>query len=140
MSRRQERVAERIREEASKIILQELNDPRMGFVTVTRAEVTPDLKEAKIFVSILGPPGDRSKTMHALIHARGHVQELLAGRLDIRSTPRLWIGEDESVKQSIKISKILHELHEKGEMGEDVEVVRQRRIPERQEINTVQQR
>lgn len=118
--RRQSRVAERIKEEASNILLHELKDPRLGFVTVTHARVSPDLQRASIYVSVLGNPGDERKTMAALEHAKGYVQREIAHRVAIRRAPVVSFHIDESAKRSARIADLIQQIHdEKGE-NEDV--------------------
>lgn len=110
MSRRTERVAEAIREVVSHTILFELSDPRVKGVTVLGAQVTGDLRNAKIFVSIMGDEKERSLSLHGLKSARGFLQRKVAERLDTRFTPVLEIVEDDSVKRSLEISRLLKEV------------------------------
>ena len=103
--RRLERVAEAIREVVSSAILFELKDPRVQGVTVLGAEVTGDLRHAKVFVSLMGDAKQQKLTMHGLEHARGFLQSKVAQRLQTRWTPVLQFAVDESVKKSIEISR-----------------------------------
>lgn len=73
----------------SQIIMQELKDPRMGFITVIKADVSADLRYAKIYVSILGDEKKQRLTMYGLKHARGYIQGSLARQLRIRIMPRI---------------------------------------------------
>ncbi|NOZ19980.1 MAG: 30S ribosome-binding factor RbfA [Planctomycetes bacterium] len=117
--RRQVRVAERIKQEASSIILQELNDPRMGFVTVTKAEISPDLQRARVYISVLGKSNDERKTMTALQHAKGYIQREIAQRVGLRRAPILSLFIDEGVKNSARIEDLLRQIKdESGETGE----------------------
>ncbi len=110
MSRiRTERIAKYIKHRASEIILHELMDPRIGFVTVTKVHVTDDLEQATIFVSILGSPADRNKSLRALDSARGFIQRELASALETRITPAIQFRYDESVEGSIRVSKLIDE-------------------------------
>jgi ribosome-binding factor A len=116
------RVAEVIRETASSTILFELRDPRVKMVTVTRAEVSGDLQHAKVYVSIMGSPKEQELTMHGLRHAAGFIQSKVADRLQTRFTPIIKFVIDQGVKNSIEISRLIHEaLAEsappKGETG-----------------------
>ena len=106
-SRRMERLAEAIKQEVSKIILYEMNDPRISFVTVTKAELTPDLKRAKIYISILGDDASQKKTIRGLEHARGFIQTTVGSRLQVRYTPLLTFCLDESIKKSAHITKLI---------------------------------
>jgi ribosome-binding factor A len=103
------RVAEVVREVAAETILFELQDPRVKGVTVTRAEVSADLQQAKVYVSIMGSKKEQDLCMHALKHAAGFVQSKLGSRMKTRFTPVLKFVLDQGVKHSIEISRILHE-------------------------------
>ena len=107
--RRLERVAEAIREVVSSAILFELKDPRVQGVTVLRAEVTGDLRHAKIFVSLMGDPKQQKLTIHGLNHARGFIQSKVADRLQTRWTPVIQFVVDDSVKKSIEISRLIEQ-------------------------------
>lgn len=111
---RARRVAEAIKEEASRVITQRLADPRLGFVTVTRVKVTRDLRSAVICVSVLGDRADRSRTMHALEDAAGYVQSLCGKRLGLRFTPRVQFQFDPGVDNSIRVSELLRQADGAG--------------------------
>ena len=98
-TRRNERLSEVVKQEVSKIILYELNDPRISFITIIKADVAPDFKKAKVYVSILGDEATQRKTLRGLEHARGFIQAELGSRLKIRYTPLLEFCLDESVKR-----------------------------------------
>ena len=102
------RVAEAIKETASTIITQELADPRLGFVTVTGVKVSPDLREAKVFVSIMGEQADRSKTMKALEHAAGFIKRRCGDSLKLRFTPQIKFEFDPSVDKAARLSELLY--------------------------------
>ena len=106
-SRRSERLAESVKQEVSKIILYELKDPRISFITVTKVEVTSDLKKAKVYISILGDDSTRKKTLRAIEHAKGFIQAKVGAQLQIRYTPVLTFCLDESVQKSLHISKLI---------------------------------
>lgn len=108
-SRRNERLAEFVKQEVSKIILYELNDPRISFVTVTKVEITPDLKNAKVYISILGEDNTRKKTLRAIEHAKGFIQAKVGAQLQIRNTPILTFRLDETLQKSLHISKLIDE-------------------------------
>jgi|SRR5262249_42351505 len=103
------RVAEAVRETASETILYEMHDPRVKFVTVTRAEVSGDLQHAKVYVSIMGTEKDQQLTLRGLRHAAGFVQSKLAKRLQTRFTPVIQFVLDQGVKRSIELSRLLSE-------------------------------
>jgi len=123
-SRRIERLSEAIKQEVSKIILYELNDPRISFITVTKAEMSSDLRRAKVYISIIGDAPSQRKTLQGLEHAKGFIQGEVGARLQIRYTPILTFCLDESVKRSMHISKLIDEavkgsdIITKGELEE----------------------
>ena len=113
------RVAEVVREVASETILFELRDPRVKNVTVTRAEVSGDLQHAKVYVSIMGSPGETQLTMHGLRHAAGFIQSKVATRLQTRFTPVIQFVLDQGVKKSIEMTRLINEaLGQSGPPGE----------------------
>ncbi len=106
------RVAEAIKEEASLIVTQKLSDPRLGFVTVTRVKISRDLREAAIYVSILGGTGERSKALHALNDAAGFVKRAVGDRLKLRFTPNIRFEFDPGIDNSIRVSELLRQANE----------------------------
>ncbi len=106
-SRRIERLAEAVKQEVSKIILYGLKDPRISFVTVTHVEISPDLRRAKVYISIMGDESAQRKTLRGLEHAKGFIQTELGANLKMRYTPHLSFFLDESIKRSMHISKII---------------------------------
>lgn len=107
MSRRTERVSEAIREVVSRAILFEIKDPRVQGVTVTRCEVTGDLRHAKVFVSLMGTESEQRLSHRGLESARGFLQRKVADRLETRYTPHIDIVVDDSVKKSLEITRLL---------------------------------
>jgi len=107
---RQDKLAEALKKEISDIINNELNDPRLGFVTITHVEVTQDLRYAKIFFSVLGKGEDYKKTKTALDSGLGFIRKLVAQRIRLRFAPEIVFKEDKSGEYSIKIQKILDEI------------------------------
>jgi ribosome-binding factor A len=112
---RHERVEEAIKKEVSTIIHDELKDPRIGFVTVTRVELTKDLRNAKIFYSVLGKEESQKKTKLALDSALGFIRSLVAQRINMRFAPELIFKEDHSTEYSVKIEEILNKIKETDE-------------------------
>lgn len=109
---RLDRVTEAIRQEVSVIIHDELKDPRLGFVTITKVEMTPDLRYAKIFFSVLGKEENYKKTKVALDSALGFIRKLIAERINLRLAPEIGFEEDRSVEYSVRIQEILDEIKE----------------------------
>jgi ribosome-binding factor A len=113
------RVAEVIREVTSETILYELNDPRVRMVTVIRAEVSGDLQHAKVYVSIMGTPGQQTLALRGLRHAAGYIQSKLARRLQTRFTPVLQFVLDQGVKNSIEMTRLINEALGKSAPAEE---------------------
>lgn len=109
-SRRLLKAAEAIREVVSMAILTELRDPRIQDVTVTHVEVSPDMRHAKVHVSVMGDEGKERLALRGLEHASGFLQQKVARRIETRYTPRLHFALDKGVKHSIEVARILGEL------------------------------
>jgi ribosome-binding factor A len=103
------RVDEAMRAVLSKAIATEIKDPRVGFVTVTGVKTSPDLRHARVFVSILGDDPEREESMAGLRSAHGFLQSRLAAELILKHTPSLTFAYDESVDRGMRISRILDE-------------------------------
>lgn len=106
-SHRNLRVAEAIREVVANSILFEVHDPRVRNVTVLAAEVSPDLRNAKVFVTVTGDTRDERKVMHGLQSARGFLQAKIAARLQTRVTPELKFEIDNSAKRTSELLKLI---------------------------------
>jgi ribosome-binding factor A len=109
MSDRMRRVNEAIRE-ALATGIGELKDLRIGFVTVTGVETTPDLREARVYVSVLGSERKREATLEGLASAHGVLQARIADDLRMKRTPRLAFEYDRSVDYGVRMSKLIDEL------------------------------
>lgn len=109
-TRRLAKAAEAIRETVSTTILFELRDPRVKNVTVLSAEAAPDLRTAKVYVSVMGTPKQQSLCMYGLESARGFIQAKLADRLQTRYTPVLKFVLDPGIKRSAETSRMLREV------------------------------
>jgi ribosome-binding factor A len=111
-SRSNLRLTEVIRQRAAHVILFELRDPRMGFVTITKVKLAPDMSTCVIYWSVIGTDGDKSKTLHALEHARLFIQRRVAEGLRTRSAPVLSFEFDPSVEGAIKMGGLLKTLRD----------------------------
>ena len=111
-SRMNAKLAEMIRQRAAHVILYELKDPRMGFVTITRVKLTRDLSMATIYWSVIGGNSERSKTSHALDHAKLFVQRRVAEGLRTRIAPQVSFEYDESVEGTIRMGGLLKQLRQ----------------------------
>lgn len=113
MSRRTQRIESLIQIELGETILRKLKDPRIGFVTVTGVEVTPDLKLAQVYYSVLGKEKEKRDAARGLEHAAGFLQHAIAEALKLRFTPKLTFHLDESLEEGMRIDRIFHELKNK---------------------------
>ena len=103
------RVNEAVREVLSARIAEGLNDPRIGFVTLTSVETSPDLRHARVYVSELGDETERADTMTALASAHGLLQKAIGQELRMKRTPTLQFVFDESIDRGMRISELLDE-------------------------------
>lgn len=110
MSQRTERVDELLREEIGALLQKEVADPRIGFATITDIETSPDLRHAKVWVSVIGGKADRDETLRALQQAMGFIRHELGRRLRIRRIPELHVRLDETAERGTRILHLLNEL------------------------------
>lgn len=104
---RMRRVDEAVRAVLSDAIATDLSDPRVGFVTVTAVQTSPDLRHARVYVSILGDEHEREQTLAALQAAHGFLQGRLASQLTLKHTPLLRFRFDPSVQRGMRITQLL---------------------------------
>jgi ribosome-binding factor A len=109
--KRSERLAELILAEISELVVRDLKDPRLGFVTFTRVVLSPDLRHAKVFVSILGSEPEKARTLQGLASATGYIRRHLGRIARLRYTPELTFLIDESMEHGAKIAQLLRQLH-----------------------------
>ena len=115
MSQRSEQVAEELRKIISLILLQDLNDPCMGFVTITRIELTNDLRYAKVFYSILGDEEKINQTREALMENMRAIKKLAIERINMKYAMEIKFELDRSIENSFRIDAILKKIKkEKG--------------------------
>lgn len=115
MWQRKEKVANKIKEEISKVIHDELKDPRIGFLTITKVELTNDLRFARIFYSILGQEKQKLMAKQGLESAIKYIRKLLGERLGLRYTPEICFRLDESSEYSIHMTEIFEKLEKERE-------------------------
>jgi ribosome-binding factor A len=106
---RMRRVNEAVREVLSARIAEGLKDPRIGFVTVTAVETSPDLRHARVFVSVLGQEAEREQTLAGLDSSHGLLQAQIARELRMKRTPTLEFVYDDSVDHSMRITELLEQ-------------------------------
>jgi ribosome-binding factor A len=107
--RRAERVAEEIREEVAQIIARGLNDPRVGFVTVTRVSLSPDLRTAHVNVGVLGDQAQKDQTLVGLKKAAGYIRRELGRRIRMRHIPELIFHYDKGLDATDRVAQLLAE-------------------------------
>ncbi len=117
MSQRIDRVDELLRQEIGRILAKEVQDPHIGFATVTDVETTPDLRHARVWVSVIGGDAERAAALAALERAMGYVRHELGTRLRLRRIPALHVALDDSAARGTRVLRILEEL----EQGRDAE-------------------
>ncbi|WP_025028666.1 30S ribosome-binding factor RbfA [Caldalkalibacillus mannanilyticus] len=109
---RANRVGEEMKKELSQILQRELKDPRIGFITVTAVEMTGDLSQAKVFLTILGSEEQKENTLKAIGKAAGFIRSELGKRIRLRHTPELIFKVDESIEYGSKIERILEDINQ----------------------------
>ncbi|CAM3075833.1 30S ribosome-binding factor RbfA [Sporolactobacillus spathodeae] len=107
------RVAEQMKKEMSDIIRNRIKDPRVGFVTVTGVDVTGDLQEATVYVSVLGDQTKVDETLAGLVKAKGFIRSEIGKRIRLRKTPEIQFKFDQSVEYGNHIDKLINDLHRK---------------------------
>ena len=112
MSTRTERMSDLMRDEISRLLLREIHDPRIGFVTLTAANVSPDLRQVRVYVSVLGSEEERAATLTALQGAAGFIQKALFRNLRLRYSPVLTFEIDDSLDRGDRIEQVLRTIRE----------------------------
>lgn len=117
MSERTRRIDHLLQEEISAIVQREVHDPRVGFVTITSVETTPDLQHATVFVSVIGDEAQRKASLAALGRAMPFVRHQL-GALRLRRIPQLHLREDDSAQRGTRVMQLLEQVETELEGGE----------------------
>lgn len=112
--RRQERLADQIRIEVARMITEDLKDPRVGFATVTRVELSADLGRARILVSVLGNEEAQQKSLEGLRSAAGYVRREVTHRLRLRRAPEVAFQLDHGPEEAARIEGLLEKLKQQG--------------------------
>ncbi|WP_042456412.1 30S ribosome-binding factor RbfA [Neobacillus dielmonensis] len=110
MSLRANRVGEQMKKELSDIIGRKIKDPRIGFVTVTDVQVTGDLQQAKVYISVLGDDEQKENTLKGLAKAKGFIRTEIGHRIRLRKTPEIIFEFDESIDYGNRIETLLHQI------------------------------
>jgi ribosome-binding factor A len=109
---RMRRVDEAMREVLGIAITSEIKDPRVGFITVTAVDTSPDLRQARVFVSVLGTPAERRRSLQGLRSAHGFLQRRVADELRLKHTPTLDFAYDDTAENAARINELLREEEE----------------------------
>ena len=118
--RRPERLAESLKEEISEVVGYELDDPDLQNATVTDVEVSPDLKDAKVYVLVSGEEAEIKRTLKNLQHAAGFVRQQVALNLDLRFAPHIHFARDTAGENAARVGELLNELTVKGEIEKEM--------------------
>ena len=110
MSTRTERIKELLKIEISDILLRDIKDPRLGFVTITDADVSRDLKHARIFVSIMGTPEEKAASMDVLNRAARHIRAEFGKRAFLKTIPEITFQSDTAVEHGARIFELLQQV------------------------------
>jgi ribosome-binding factor A len=120
MSQRTDRVDELLRQEIGVLLAKEIADPRIGFVTITDVETTPDLRHAKVWVSVIGGRADQKETLRALQHSMGFIRHELGRTLRIKRIPDLHVHLDDTAERGTRVLRLLDDIGE-GKPPEAIE-------------------
>ena len=115
---RSQRVAEEIKKKIGQIVHEDLKDPRIGFVTVTKVDLSSDLRFAKVYYSLLGTQKQLRDTQIGLASSTGFIRKLLGQRMKLRYTPEIVLKLDDGVEYSIHISEVLEKIKKEGKSDE----------------------
>ena len=118
-SQRPERVQETLRREISKIVHNELKDPRVGFLTITRVELTRDLRYAKVYFSALGEIKEKRLALKGLTSAKGFIKGLIGDRIKLRFMPEIAFKIDDSLEHTKKLYDLMDKLKKEREDGDE---------------------
>ena len=124
-STREQRLAKLLKEELSAIILREINDPRLGMISITDVELTPDLKVAYVYISALGDQTERDQSVMVLDRAAGFLRMTLSKIVNLRHTPELRFKLDSSLERASRVYDLLNQIKSENtqpaDNGEDEE-------------------
>jgi len=112
MGVRTDRVKRQMEREVSRIFQEDLNDPRIGFVTVTRIDLTGDLRCAKIYFSVLGDEAKKTSSLEGIESAAGYIRKLIGDRLKLKYVPELVFKLDKSIEYSVNLEKTFERIRD----------------------------
>ncbi|MGI6576373.1 MAG: 30S ribosome-binding factor RbfA [bacterium] len=117
---RMQRIQEAYKEELSELIQRQLKDPRIGFVSITDVNITSDLRQAKVYVSVFGNEEAKKRTMAGLERARNYLRLEIGRRIRLRYTPELIFVLDESIEKGVHLKELLDRLEQEESEGADL--------------------
>ncbi|HVC18474.1 MAG TPA: 30S ribosome-binding factor RbfA [Vicinamibacterales bacterium] len=109
---RPDRIGDQLRAELSDLLMREVHDPGVGFLTLTRVQVTPDLQQARVFYTTLGDAAARKNTQRALERTAPFLRRRIGARVRLKRVPELHFIFDESIAQQDRIERLLQEIHD----------------------------
>ena len=112
---RPDRVGDQVRQELAELIAREVQDPGIGFLTITRVKLTPDLQQARVFYTAIGDDKQRGETAKALRRATPFLRRQVGRRLRLKHVPELQFFYDESIEQQDRIERIIQDIHTERE-------------------------
>jgi ribosome-binding factor A len=118
MTRRTDRLGEQFRQEIGRMLQLEVKDPRIGFATISRVDVTPDLDLARVMVSVMGSDKEKRDSLIGLKQSSGFIRKALGRKFHLRKIPRLDFRLDENLDHGLRIAGILDELRSTGGLGD----------------------
>jgi ribosome-binding factor A len=118
---RPERVQEALRQEISRVVLEEIKDPRIGFLTITKVDLTNDLRYAKVYFSVLGGAKEKALALKGLNSAKGYIKGIVADRIKLRLVPEISFRIDESIEHTQEIYDLLRRVKKKDKGEPDAE-------------------
>jgi len=121
MSLRPNRVGEQMKKELGEIISRKIKDPRIGFVTVTDVNVTGDLQQATVYISVLGDQEQRENTLKGLAKAKGFIRSEIGQRIRLRKTPEINFEFDESIDYGNRIDTLLNQISKENPSNDNEE-------------------
>lgn len=101
------------------MLVKELKDPRIGFVTITKVGVSEDCRSAKVYFSMMGTPSERERSLEGLNSAKGYVRKELGRRIRLRYTPQISFLFDPSIEYAIHIGEVIHRIQQEREKDEE---------------------
>ncbi len=116
---RTDRVADLMRREIAEILLKEVKDPRLEFVTITAVRISKDLRNARVFFTSLKKGEDLERVTEGLRHAAGFVQRKIGGRLQLRNTPHITFAYDDSFETGAHMDKVLRDIEDQLPPGDE---------------------